>query len=75
MYQNKIQHMRLGPGKHLHGLTLPSGLRGEDFDYFHELIINQEFARMGYRGYQDGFQAGMASVFPSPRQIVFRSQD
>jgi hypothetical protein len=59
MYQNKIQHMRLGPGKHLHGLTLPGGLKGEDFDYFHELVLNQEFARMGYRGYQDGLQGGM----------------
>lgn len=36
-----LNHMRLGPGKHLHGLTLPTGLRGEDFDYFHELIITQ----------------------------------
>lgn len=25
-----INHMRLGPGKHLHGLTLPTGLKGED---------------------------------------------
>jgi len=31
-----INHMRMGPGKHLHGLTLPGGLKGEDFDYFHE---------------------------------------
>lgn len=28
-----LNAMRLGPGKHLHGLTLPSGLKGEDFDY------------------------------------------
>ena len=28
-----LHSMRLGPGKHLHGLNLPSGLKGEDFDY------------------------------------------
>lgn len=28
-----MNHMRMGPGKHLHGLTLPGGLKGEDFDY------------------------------------------
>ena len=30
----QINHMRLGPGKHLHGLTLLGGVKGEDFDYF-----------------------------------------
>jgi hypothetical protein len=34
--------MKLGPGDHLHGLTLPGGVKGEDFDYFHELVLNQE---------------------------------
>lgn len=29
-----IHQMRMGPGRHLHGLTLPGGVRGEDFDYF-----------------------------------------
>lgn len=33
-YETKLNHMRLGPGEHLHGLTLPGGLKGEDFDYF-----------------------------------------
>jgi alkylation response protein AidB-like acyl-CoA dehydrogenase len=45
-----IQQMRLGPGKHLHGLNLPGGIKGEEFDYFHELIINQEVGRIGARG-------------------------
>jgi hypothetical protein len=31
---HKITHMRLGPGPHLHGLTLLGGLKGEDFDHF-----------------------------------------
>lgn len=29
---------RLGPGKLLHGLTLPGGVKGEEFDYFHEYV-------------------------------------
>ncbi|KAJ7475744.1 acyl-CoA dehydrogenase/oxidase [Mycena latifolia] len=40
-----INQMRLGPGKHLHGLTLPGGMKGEYFDYFAELILNQELGR------------------------------
>lgn len=49
--------MRLGPGKHLKGLTLAEGsVKPEEFDYFHELIIQQEFARVGQRGYGDGMQ-------------------
>jgi hypothetical protein len=62
MYQNKIQHMRLGPGKHLHGLTLPGGLKGEDYNYFHELVLNQELTRIVSRGYADGLQGGMVRL-------------
>lgn len=51
--------MRLGPGPHLHGLTLPGGMRGEDFNYMAELVVTQEIARIGQRGYQDGLSAGM----------------
>lgn len=51
-----INVMRLGPTKLLHGLTLVDGLKGEDFDYFHELIITQELVRGGARGYGDGLQ-------------------
>jgi hypothetical protein len=29
-------------------------MKGEDFDYLHELVVTQELARMGARGYQDG---------------------
>lgn len=59
-----LNAMRLGPGKHLHGLTLPSGLKGEDFDYFHELIITQEISRIGSRGYSDGLLGGMVIGLP-----------
>lgn len=64
--------MRMGPGKHLKGLTLMDGLVTPEevnnihaaqifililptqFDYFHELIITQEFGRPNQRGYGDG---------------------
>ncbi|KAG6917018.1 hypothetical protein DXG01_004283 [Tephrocybe rancida] len=57
-----IHAMRMGPGKHLKGLTLMDGLvTPEEFNYFHELIITQEFARCGQRGYGDGIHS--APVF------------
>lgn len=47
--------MRMGPGKHLKGLELMGGIvKPEEFDYFHEMIINQELARHSKRGYGDG---------------------
>lgn len=55
-----ILRMRLGPGKHLHGHELLGGaVRGEEFDYFHDLIISQEMGRPLNRGFQDGNMAGM----------------
>ena len=55
-----ILHMRLGPGKHLHGVDLLDGaVKGEEFDYFHDLIVGQELARAMARGFADGNMAGM----------------
>lgn len=34
MGKHHLNAMRLGPGKHLHGLDLPGGLKGEDYNYF-----------------------------------------
>jgi alkylation response protein AidB-like acyl-CoA dehydrogenase len=51
--------MRLGPGKHLHGKTLPGDVKGEEFDYLHDMIQAQEFNRANARGFQDGNMAGM----------------
>ncbi|KIJ51567.1 hypothetical protein M422DRAFT_65511 [Sphaerobolus stellatus SS14] len=60
-----LHAMRLGPGKHLKGLTLFNGLiKPEEFDYFHELIITQELVRAGARGYGDGINAGMVIGLP-----------
>ncbi|RDB25900.1 Very long-chain specific acyl-CoA dehydrogenase, mitochondrial [Hypsizygus marmoreus] len=68
-----LHAMRMGPGKHLKGLTLMDGLvKPEEFDYFHELIITQEFARAGQRGYGDGLMAG--SVIGLPPVLNFGSE-
>ncbi|KAF5371822.1 hypothetical protein D9615_009550 [Tricholomella constricta] len=51
--------MRLGPGEHLKGRVLMGGIvKPEEFDYFHELIMAQEVARMNARGYYDGSGGG-----------------
>ncbi|GAA5911500.1 hypothetical protein JCM6882_000519 [Rhodosporidiobolus microsporus] len=60
----KLNHCRLGPSKLLHGLTLPGGVKGEEYDYFHEQIITQELVRGGARGYADGLQGGMVIGLP-----------
>ncbi|KAH7220452.1 uncharacterized protein BKA55DRAFT_697504 [Fusarium redolens] len=40
--------MRLGLGEHLHGRTLlGSVIEGKDFDFFHELVVSYELARIG----------------------------
>lgn len=55
MAKVNIHAMRMGPGKHLKGLELMGGVvKPENFDYFHEMIVTQEFARVGKRGYGDG---------------------
>ncbi|GAA5922485.1 hypothetical protein JCM1841_004926 [Sporobolomyces salmonicolor] len=59
-----INAMRMGPTKLLHGLTLPGGVKGDEFDYFHEMIITQELSRCGARGYADGLQGGMVIGLP-----------
>jgi alkylation response protein AidB-like acyl-CoA dehydrogenase len=43
----------------MNGLVTP-----EEFDYFHELIITQEFARTGGRGYGDGLLGGKVIGLP-----------
>lgn len=41
MGKTNFNAARLGPGKHLKGLTILDSVKGEDFDYFHELILTQ----------------------------------
>lgn len=59
MAKKGILHMRLGPGKHMHGISLMDGaVKGEEFDYFHDMIVGQEMVRANARGFQDGNLAG-----------------
>ncbi|KAL5120328.1 hypothetical protein ACEQ8H_001618 [Pleosporales sp. CAS-2024a] len=59
MASKDILAMRLGPGKHLHGKTLMGVVKGEDFDYLHDLVQAQEGVRANARGFQDGNLSGM----------------
>jgi len=59
MAANDILAMRLGPGKHLHGKNLMGVVKGEEFDYLHDLVQAQEGVRANARGFQDGNMAGM----------------
>ena len=60
-----IHAMRMGPGKHLKGLTLMGGVvTPEEFDYFHELVLIQEISRVNCRGYGDGLQSGAVIGLP-----------
>jgi alkylation response protein AidB-like acyl-CoA dehydrogenase len=55
-----ILHMKIGPGKHLHGVEILGGaIKGEEFDYLHDLIVSQEMVRCKARGFSDGNLAGM----------------
>ncbi|KAH6913049.1 acyl-CoA dehydrogenase [Coprinopsis sp. MPI-PUGE-AT-0042] len=50
--------MRMGPGL-IKGLELMGGMiKPEEFDYFHEMIMGQETARVHARGYTDGLGGG-----------------
>ena len=66
MSEAGVLHMRLGPGKHLHGVPMfkseqyPKGVvEGSQYDYFHDMILAQEFVRPAARGFQDGNMAGL----------------
>ncbi|KAF2007978.1 acyl-CoA dehydrogenase family protein [Amniculicola lignicola CBS 123094] len=59
MAEKDLLAMRLGPGKHLHGKMLMGVVKGEEFDYLHDLVQAQEFVRSNARGFQDGNMAGM----------------
>jgi alkylation response protein AidB-like acyl-CoA dehydrogenase len=68
MAESEVLAMRLGPGKHLHGRTLLGGVKGEDFDYFHDLVVAQELSRGKARGFQDGNMAGLMISLTAVRQ-------
>ena len=68
MAASEVLSMRLGPGKHLAGKTLLGGVKGEDFDYFHDLIVAQELSRAKARGFQDGNMAGLMISLTAVRE-------
>jgi alkylation response protein AidB-like acyl-CoA dehydrogenase/predicted heme/steroid binding protein len=80
MAASNVIGMRLGPGKHLHGLPLLGGvMMGDDFDYFHDLIVAQEMSRTNARGFQDGNLAGLVISLTAvrnwlPNNIPLREQ-
>jgi len=47
------------------GITLPGGLRAEEFDLFHEMIGHQEAAKFGSPSVMDGIGAGYVISFPA----------
>lgn len=52
MSEAGVLHMRLGPGKHLHGKKLLGGVvDGKEFDYLHDLVVAQELVRSNARGW------------------------
>ncbi|KAF8227256.1 peroxisomal acyl-CoA-dehydrogenase [Tricholoma matsutake] len=88
MAELNIHAMRIGPGKHLQGAKLAihdtkpscsfqfalisSFVSSLQFDYFHELIISQEYARAGQRGYSDGMMSG--TIIGLPPVLNFGSE-
>lgn len=68
MAANNLLAMRLGPGKHLYGRKLLGDVKGEEFDYFHDMIVAQELSRAKARGFQDGNMAGMSISLTAVRQ-------
>lgn len=47
-----------------HGRKLPGGVKPEQFNYFHELVVIQELVRIGAPGYLAGVNAGMVIGLP-----------
>jgi hypothetical protein len=41
--EHHLLAMNIGPGPHLNGMILPGGVKGEEFDYFHEVSMYKEF--------------------------------
>ncbi|CAO3652770.1 unnamed protein product [Mucor hiemalis] len=73
MGDNHLLAMNIGPGPHLHGMVLPGGVKGEEFDYFHEMIVHEELGRWKVRGFDDGVIGGM--VISAPTVLNFGSPE
>lgn len=74
MAKFNLHAMRMGPGKHLMGQELMGEIvKPEEFDYFHEMIITQELARTGKRGYGDGELPSTLSPLCLSPDVLVRS--
>jgi len=61
---------RMGPGAWMkdgvaHGITIPGGVKPEEFDYFHEMIMHQEVGRLGRPGFIDSLGTGWLISAPA----------
>jgi alkylation response protein AidB-like acyl-CoA dehydrogenase len=54
----------MGVGQHLHGHTI-FDVKGEEFDYFHEMILLENVPRLGVRGVSDGLFGGLMIGLPA----------
>ncbi|KAK3237200.1 hypothetical protein CYMTET_52705 [Cymbomonas tetramitiformis] len=66
---------RMGPGPWMAtpGIELLGGLKPQEFDCFHEMIVHEEFARIGTPGFTDGLGAGL--VIGLPPVLHFGTKD
>ena len=71
MYEKLGAHgylaLRLGPSPALAALyrgDLPGGIKPGEYDYFHELIVAEELAKVGTPGYADGLGGGLSIGLP-----------
>ncbi|KAJ3104263.1 hypothetical protein HK100_004086, partial [Physocladia obscura] len=60
---------RLAPGPHLNGRKLLGGVKPEEYDYFHESIVHEEFARIGAYGFGEAVGSGMVIGLPPVMQF------
>lgn len=73
MGEVNMNAMRLGPGRHLKGRKLMGGVKPEEFDYFHEMIITTELSRLPERGFVTSLNAGM--IIGLPPVLNFGSEE
>ncbi|KAI8992452.1 acyl-CoA dehydrogenase/oxidase [Pilobolus umbonatus] len=60
-----ILAVNMGPGPWLNDYPIPGGVSPQEFDYFHELILHAEFARMNAPGFVSGLLGGMIISVPT----------
>ncbi|KAI8615492.1 acyl-CoA dehydrogenase/oxidase [Chytriomyces sp. MP71] len=64
MGELNLHAARLGPGPHMKGMVFPTGLKAENFDYFHEQVVHEEFSRLGLYTYAEGIGSGTLIGLP-----------